>query len=142
MNPYIELKERHQKEINDFPFGFAFSESQFNNMMINKFGLTPEDTDKIYSIGGGGYVRKTDADAMQEMFDRHTKERETAIKENKDDYLYHMFNYELANHEYSYTGDVSDTLDAIGLTREEVNADERMRKALARAIKNQQAIEW
>jgi hypothetical protein len=142
MNPYIELKERHQKEINDFPFGFAFSESQFNNMMINKFGLTPEDTDKIYSIGGGGYVRKCDADAMHEMFDRHAKERETAIKENKDDYLYHMFNYELANHEYSYTGDVSDTLDAIGLTREEVNADERMRKALARAIKNQQAIEW
>lgn len=142
MNPYIELKERHQKEINDFPFGFAFSQKQFDNMMINKFGLTPDDTDKIYSIGGGGYIRKSDADAMQEMFDRHTKERETAIKENKDDYLYHMFNYELANHEYSYTGDVSDTLDAIGLTREEVNADERMRKALARAIKNQQAIEW
>ena len=142
MNPYIELKERHQKEINDFPFGFAFSDKQFDDMMINKFGLTPEDTDKIYSIGGGGYIRKSDADAMHEMFDRHAKEREVAIKENKDDYLYHMFNYELANHEYCYTGDVSDTLDAIGLTREEVNADERMRKALERAIKNQQAIEW
>lgn len=141
MNPYIELKERHQKEINDFPFGFAFSQKQFDNMMINKFGLTPEDTDKIYSIGGGGYVRKTDADAMHEMFDRHTKERETAIKENKDDYLYHMFNYELANHEYCYTGDVEDALDALGLTYEEVKADAKMDEALKRAIKHQESLD-
>ena len=142
MNPYLELKNKHQKEINDFPFGFAFSESQFNDMMINKFGLTPEDTDKIYSIGSGGYVRKTDADAMHEMFDRHAKEREIAIKENKDDYLYHMFNYELANHEYSYTGDLEDTLDALGLTYEEIKADKRMYEALKRAIKHQESADW
>ena len=142
MNPYVALKNKHQKEINDFPFGFAFSESQFNDMMINKFGLTPEDTDKIYSIGSGGYVRKTDADAMHEMFDRHAKEREIAIKENKDDYLYHMFNYELANHEYSYTGDLEDTLDALGLTYEEIKADKRMYEALKRAIKHQESADW
>ena len=142
MNPYVALKNKHQKEINDFPFGFAFSESQFNDMMINKFGLTPKDTDKIYSIGSGGYVRKTDADAMHEMFDRHAKERETAIKENKDDYLYHMFNYELANHEYSYTGDLEDTLDALGLTYEEIKADKIMYEALKRAIKHQESADW
>ena len=142
MNPYVTLKNKHQKEINDFPFGFAFSESQFNDMMINKFGLTPEDTDKIYSIGGGGYIRKTDSDAMQELFDRHAKERETAIKENKDDYLYHMFNYELANHEYSYTGDLEDTLDALGLTYKEVKADKIMYEALKRAIKHQESADW
>ena len=142
MNPYVTLKNKHQKEINDFPFGFAFSESQFNDMMINKFGLTPEDTDKIYSIGSGGYIRKTDADAMHEMFARHAKERETAIKENKDDYIYHMFNYELANHEYSYTGDLEDTLDALGLTYEEVKADKIMYEALKRAIKHQESADW
>lgn len=142
MNPYIALKNKHQKEINDFPFGFAFSESQFNDMMINEFGLTPDDTDKIYSIGGGGYIRKTDSDAMQELFDRHAKEREVAIKENKDDYLYHMFNYELANHEYSYTYDLEDTLDALGLTYEEVKADKKMYEALKRAIKHQENADW
>ena len=142
MNAYLEMKQRHQKEINDFPFGFAFSETQFNEMMVERFGLTPEDTDKIYSIGNCGYVRKTDADAMHEMFERHAQEREVAIRENKDDYLYHMFNYELANHEYSYTGDLTDTLDALGLTIEYVKAIPQMDEALKRACKHQMEIGW
>lgn len=141
MNPYLELKRKHQKEVNEFPLGFAFNESQFNEMMA-KWNLTPEDTDKIYSIGGGGYVRKCDAEAMHEMFDRHAKEREDAIRENKDDYLYHMFNYELANHEYSYTGDLTDTLEALGLTLDDVIADPRMDEALKRASKHQMEMDY
>lgn len=136
MNPYLTLKEKHQKEINEFPFGFCFNDQQFNEMMTN-WGLTPEDTDKIYSIGGGGYIRKSDSKAMNEMFDRHEREVAAARSENKDDYLYHMFNYELANHEYGYTYDATDTLDALGLTMEEIEADERMLEAFKRAIKNQ-----
>ena len=142
MNAYVELQEKHQKEIDNFLFGFAFSTEQFNDMMINRFGLSPEDTDKIYSIGGGGYIRKCDADAMHEMLDCHAKEREEAIKANKDDYLFHMFNYELANHEYSYTGELDDTLDALGLTMEEINADVRMVDALNRACKHQMEMDW
>ena len=142
MNAYLEMKQRHQSEVNDFPFGFAFSETQFNEMMVERFGLTPEDTDKIYSIGNGGYVRKADADAMHEMFERHAAEREVAIRENKDDYLYHMFDYELANHEYSYTGDLTDTLDALGLTIEDVNANPQMNEALKRAVKHQMEMDW
>ena len=141
MNPYLTLKEKHQKEINDFPFGFCFNDQQYNEMMAN-WGLSPEDTDKIYSIGGGSYIRKSDAKTMNEMFDRHAKEVAAARTENKDDYLYHMFNYELANHEYNYTYDATDTLDALGLTMEEIEADERMLEAFKRAIKNQENNEW
>ena len=142
MNPYVELKTKHQKEIDNFPFGFAFSETQFNEMMVERFGLTPEDTDKIYSIGGGGYVRKADADAMHEMFERHAAEREVAIRENKDDYLYHMFNYELANHEYGYTGDLTDTLEALNLTLEDIEANPQMDEALKRAAKHQMEMDF
>lgn len=142
MNPYLEMKHRHQSEINNFPFGFAFSETQFNEMMVERFGLTPEDTDKIYSIGNGGYIRKCDSDAMHEMFERHAQEREVAIRENKNDYLYHMFNYELANHEYSYTGDLTDTLEALDLTIEEVNANPQMDEALKRAAKHQMEMDF
>lgn len=141
MNAYIEMKNRHQEEVNNFPLGFAFSDRQFNEMMA-KWNLTPEDTDKIYSIGNGGYVRKCDADAMHEMFERHAREREVARRENKDNYLYHMFDYELANHEYSYTGDVTDTLDALGLTIEDVEADLQMYEALRKATKHQMEMDW
>ena len=142
MNPYLTLKQKHQKEIDNFPFGFAFSPEQFNDMMINRFGLSPEDTDQIYSIGNNGYIRKCDADAMHEMLERHAKEREEAIRENKDNYLFHMFNYELANHEYTYTYDLTDTLDALGLTMEEIEANAVMLDALNRAIKYQESLDW
>lgn len=137
MNPYSKLKNKHQKEIDAFPLGFAFNESQFNEMMVN-WGLTPEDTDKIYSIGGGGYIRKCDSEALSELLERHAAERKAAMAENKDDYLYHMFSYELANHEYGYTYDVTDTLEALDLTMEEIKADERMYKAFKRAISEQE----
>lgn len=131
MNKYTELKSKHQKEVDAFPFGFAFNQKQFDEMM-EKWGLAPTDTDKIYKIGGGGYVRKSDADAMDEMFARHEAERKAAMQD--DEYLYQMFDYELANHEYGYTGDLEDTLDAIGLTMDEINADPRMADALKKAI--------
>jgi hypothetical protein len=132
MSKYTELKAKHQAEVDAFPFGFAFNNKQFNEMM-EKWGLTPDDTDKIYSIGGGGYIRKSDSEAMEKMFARHELERKMARKHG-DDYLFEMFNYELANHEYCITYDLTDTLDALGLTIEEVNADPTMADALKRAI--------
>ena len=135
MNKYTSLKSKHQAEIDAFPFGFAFNQSQFDEMMI-KWGLDPQNTGAIFSIGGGGYIRKTDADAMHEMFDRHEAERKAAMQD--DEYLFEMFNYELANHEYCITYDLTDTLEALGLTMEEINADPRMADALKRAIAAQE----
>ena len=51
-----------------------------------------------------------------------------------------MFNYELANHEYNYTGDLTDTLDALGLTIEDVTANAQMNEALLMAVRHQNAI--
>ena len=136
MSKYTSLKSKQQAEVDAFPFGFAFNQKQFDEMM-DKWGLTPDDTDKIYSIGGGGYVRKSDAEALHKMFERHELERKMARKHG-DDYLFEMFNYELANHEYSYTQDLTDTLDALGLTIDEINTDPRMADALKRAIAAQE----
>jgi chaperonin cofactor prefoldin len=131
MSKYTELKAKHQAEVDAFPFGFAFNQKQFDEMM-KEFGLTPDDTDKIYKIGGGGYIRKTDSEAMNEMFERHEAEHKAAMQD--DEYLYEMFYYELANHEYGYTQDLTDTLEALDLTIEEINTDPRMADALKRAI--------
>lgn len=132
---YTELKAKHQKEVNEFPFGFAFSEKQFNEMMIN-FGLKPEDTDKIYSIGAGGYIKKTDSDKMDEMFNRHRTEINNAIndKHNGTKFAFEMFSYELANHEYGYTGDLEETLDALGYTREQVRENKNLYNGLIKAM--------
>lgn len=136
MSKYTELKAKHQAEVDAFPFGFAFNQKQFEEMM-SKWGLTPDDTDKIYSIGGGGYVRKSDSEAMDKMFQRHELERKMARKHG-DEYLFEMFNYELGNHEYCITHDLTDTLDALGLTIDEINSNPIMADALKRAIAAQE----
>lgn len=138
MNKYQELKKKQQKEINDFPFMWAFNKKQFAEGM-EKLGLKETDTDKIYSIGGGGFIRKTDSEKLHEMMERLDAEMKQAIAEDPtgDGFIFDMFNYELANHEYNYTRDISDTLDCLGLTEEEVAADERLLRGLKKAIAKQ-----
>ena len=132
---YSELKERQQQEINAFPFIWAFNESQLADGM-RRLGLDPEkDKDKLCSIGGGGIIRKTDAEAMRAMFDRHRRELQEAIAADKtgDGFIYDMFYTELANHEYSYTMDLAEGIDACGLTVEQINADPALIHGLKKA---------
>jgi len=135
LNKYTELKSKHQKEVDTFPFGFAFNQKQFDEMM-KKWDLKPTDIREILTLGGGSYIRRDDIKAMNEMFDRHEAERKAAMQD--DEYLYQMFNYELGNHEYGYTQDLTDTLEALGLTIDEINTDPRMADALKRAIAAQE----
>lgn len=140
MNKYLELKQKHEKEFNAFPMKFAFSDEQFERGMA-ELGLAPEQTDKIYKFGNtGGFYRRSDAEALHEMLARHEREREKAIAADTtgDGYIYDMFLYELRNHEYGYTGDAEDTLDALGLDYEEIAADER----LARGFKKAKTTIW
>lgn len=139
MNNYKSMKEKQQKEFNEFPMFFAFSDEQFEEGM-KKLGLNPSETDKIYKFGGtGGFYRKENATLLHEMLKRHDEEMNNAIK-NDDEFIFDMFNYELGNHEYIVTYDVSDTLSALGFTIDEVNNDKRLSDALQRACKAQK--EW
>lgn len=139
MNAYRELNQKHQKEVDEFPMFFAFSDSQFEEGM-KKLGLKPTDTKMIYKLGStGGFYRKSDSQALHDMFARHRQEMADAIAadETGEGFIYDMFDYELANHEYAYTWDLEPTLDALGLTIEQVRADERMKNALKKACKAQ-----
>ena len=134
MNAYKALKDKHQAEVNAFPMKFAFGEDQFKRMM-KEFGLRQSETDKILTCGGGCYYQKSDAPALHDMFARHAAERKSAMDADAtgDGYLYHMFLYELANHEFGYTGTYGDTLADLGLTLEQVRAEPRMNHALEKA---------
>lgn len=135
VNAYIEMKNRHQQEVNDLPIKFAFSDKQFEDGM-RELGLKSTDTDKVYGLFGNGFYRKTDAELIHDTFDRHKKEREDAIAADKDGtgFLFHMFRYELQNHEYCYTYDCEDAVEACGYTYEEVQKDPILSVALKNAI--------
>ena len=135
-NSYLQLKEKHQQETNNFPMMFAFSDKQFEEGM-QKLGLTATDTDKIYSLSGtGGFYKRTDAEALHKMFKNHEEEMKQSIN-NSEGFIFDMFNYELANHEYTYTGEVDQTLDALGLTIEEIHNNKKLLHGLQKACKYQ-----
>lgn len=134
-NTYLSLKAKHKAEIHAFPIQFAFNTKQFEEAMTT-LGLAPTDTDKIYKIPGGGFIRKTDSDAFSTLLDKIAAEEKAAIAADTDGtgYLFQMFDYELSNHEYSYTHDYTSTLNALGLTLEEVVANPIMSEAFKRAL--------
>ena len=135
-NAYLKLKQKRDEEFNNFPMVFAFNDKQFEEGM-KKLGLEPSDTDKVYKGFSGGFYRKTDAEALTEMLLRFDREMKEAIENDKtgEGYIFDMFSYELANHEYTYTMEITSTLEAVGLTLEEVKASENLSKGLEKAIK-------
>lgn len=133
---YYQMKTRHQKEINNFPLGFAFSQKQFEEMMKDWELDAQKDLDKICSVGTGGYVQKKDKERMNEMFDKIEHEEKEAFKD--DEFLIDAFESELGNHEYIITNDITDAVYALGFTPKEVIADERINKCLCKAIQNYQ----
>ena len=142
MNTYFELWNKQQAEVNAFPMEFAFNEKQFEEGMRN-LGLDPSQTDEIYQLGNtGGFIRKSDAAAFGEMMDRHELEMKEAIQTDStgDGFIFYMFDYELSNHEYNYTGDPSDAIEALGLTYEEIAADSRLHHGFQKACKRQKGV--
>lgn len=136
MNRYAELRKRQQEEFNALPLGFAFSRKQFDEMM-QEWGLDPEkDLDKLLRIPGGGYIQKKDADLLHQTTERHDAEMAAAIAEDKtgEGFIYEMFLYELDNHEYGYTRDTEDTLDALGYTAEEVLGNPQLKRGIEKAV--------
>ena len=129
---YKELKAIHQKEMNAFPLGAAFSNEQFNEMMA-KWGLDPKtDCDKIYSIGMGCFIRKSDAkefDDLMTRFDLEEKHFRKSMRKAID-----QFYYELGNHEYCITHDLEPTLRACGIDMDEFEKDEFLKTAMKKAL--------
>ena len=130
-NEYKVLKEKLEKEFNEFPMKFAFSNQQFEEGM-KELGLTVNDTDKIVPISGGGFIRKSDVETFNEMNRRHREEEKKAIENDPtgEGYIKDMFEYELGNHEYGYTHDLDETLSALRLTIKDINNDERLKHGL------------
>jgi len=131
MNRYEKMKERHHKEINDFPFMCAFDKEQFADGM-RKLGLKPTDTKEIVHIGGGVYMKKTDFPNFEKMLDKHKREQKRYIERDKTGtgFIKDMFTYEMINHEYGYTYELEDTLDALNLKYEDIENNPTLKNGL------------
>lgn len=134
---YRELKERQQQEVNAFPMFAAFSEKQFDEGMQR---LKIRSRKNVLSIGAGVFIRKDDRAAFVAMMKRHTDEIKEACAADQtgDGFIYEMFYACLADHEYSYTRDLSDGIAATPFTLDEINANAALLHGLSKAAKAQE----
>ena len=141
---YAQMKTRQQKEYNDFTKDcvfFAFSNQQFEDGM-RKLGLKVDDYKKIYDIWFGGFILRTKSREYGNLLKRFREEHKKAVADDNDGtgYIREMFEYEMNNHEYGYTRDISDTLDALSITEDEIVADERLLNGFK--IARKAVIDW
>lgn len=128
---YQELKAKHSKQITDFQgLFFAFSESQLNEGLL-KIGAKIEE---ICSIGAGGYILKSKRKDFDDMFKSFEAEIKEFRKSEKN--LVNAIIYELGNHEYSYTRDVQDTIEAMGLDVNDTFTANCLKKACKKYLKS------
>ncbi len=138
VNLYRELKNKQQKEFNDFSEAnmfYAYNDKQFEEGM-KKLGLELNQTDLLYSTGSGGCYLKTKSEELQAILNKQEQELRQAIEADKtgEGFIKQMFRYELNNYEYCYTYELDDTLDALGLTIEEVNSNPALLNGLNLAL--------
>lgn len=139
MNSYQQMVAKHQKEISEFPLVYGFGKEQIDEGM-RKLGLKPSERNKVTSyFGVGDFLRITDVPALKSMLRRHEAERKAAIAADKtgEGFIFDMVDTIMADHEFGYTQDFTDTLYDLGMTVEQVNADERFLHALQKAAKEQ-----
>lgn len=115
---YQELKKKHRAELDAFPIAFAFTDKQLAEGLA-KLGI---DATEAVRIPGGGFIRKTDKQALLDLLDRHKREREQALQD--DAFVLEAIEYELSNHEFCITYDPEPALSEVGVSLE----DERVQQ--------------
>ena len=136
MNTYKAMIDRHQSIVNALPLAFAFSEKQYKRKLA-EWNITEEEAraGAVVGIGAGGFIRSTDKQLVADTFEQIQEEKRAAIAADHtgDGFIYEMFVSELFNHEYGYTGEPEETLDALGIDPEDIENNPALSHGLAKA---------
>jgi len=106
---YQGLRKKQEKEFNELPIFWAFSNEQFERG-LKKISAQSHD---LIALGAGGYMKKADIPALESLLEKHKKETEQAMLD--DAFALAAALYELDNHEFGFSRDLQAALDALGV---------------------------
>lgn len=133
---YIEFKEKNQKEINNLPIYWAFGQSQLEEVAHElNFKSADEMIPHVKGIGYGGFCKEEDYHNIIDTFKRQD-ENLSDLLHNDFDFLVDALEYELGNHEYVITYDISDALNSLGISLKEYDNSPELQKAMKLAKSN------
>ena len=105
---YLDLKKKHEKELNEFPIAYAFNEKQLEEA-LEKLGATKQECVSVF--GHGDIVKRENAKLFVEMLERQTEEIKQRLIDDVE-FAEAAFCYEMDNHEYAINWSAdSDVLD-------------------------------
>ena len=115
---YLDLQNRHRKEIEDFPIAYAFNDEQLKEALV-KLGAKSKD-ECVTIFGHGDIVKKENAKPFIEMLERHAKETQEKLKTDLE-FAEAAFLFEMDNHEYAINLDGDwDVLNCFGMDEKDL----------------------
>ena len=109
---YLDLKSKHEKELNEFPIAYAFNDKQLEEA-LEKLGATKEECVTVF--GHGDIVKRENAKPLIDMLERHTMEVKQKLAEDVE-FAEAAFLYEMDNHEYAINWSADeDVLDCFAI---------------------------
>lgn len=135
---YLDLKQRQQREIEEFPIAYAFNAKQLKEA-IAKLGATKQE---VTTLGYGTVIKKSDIPALDELMENHRHELKMAMKDKE--FAYEAFLYEMDNHEYAINWDgdteVLECFNLVYAQLEDLDLEEVYQRAARAHLKH--AKEW
>ncbi len=125
---YDELKQKQREEIESFPMVCAFTLNQLAKG-LKEMGWNKND---LINTGGGVFIHRDSKEEFLGLFKRHSDEMKKAMQD--DSFLKEAILYELGNHEYGYTHDPTDTLDALDMTLDDERTARIFKEAKAQYL--------
>ena len=138
---YLDLQEKHRKELNDFPIAYAFNDKQLQEA-LEKLGAKSVD-ECVTVMGSGDIVKKENGKPFLDLLKRQVKEVQDLLLSDMD-IAEAAFLYEMDNHEYAinWSGD-EDVLRCFGLDEDDlVKMDLEVPYLRARNKHMKHAEEW
>lgn len=131
---YKQYKKNRQEDFNKLPIYWAFGEQQFKELLQKlKLQDTPEDLKKLVNIGCGGLMLKSDLPLLKNHNQTFSKEVLLFWLTHNFKFAYSAFKYEMSNHEYYYTCDITDTLESLNITFEDIQKNGYLKMAFLKA---------
>lgn len=128
--PRFESKISGRSE--QITYFYAFDKKQFLEG-VEKVGAKLQDN--FTKIATGVFMKSSDVPKLEKLMKQRKKEHKERL-ENSPEYAYHMFKYELANHEYILTYDLTDTLIDCDVTDKYLKENPSIYNVLEKAIKD------
>ena len=140
---YVEYKQKLSEAVGATPFIFAFTMESLESQLTEK-GIKYENVeDVVVNMGSGIHILRNDLE--QYLIDSETRQNEFEELMKNKKFAIGAFYCELKNHEYGWTLENEEALEAFGFTLQQVHSDEHLAmclEAAEKAIKKEEGIAY